>query len=198
VRLYDRLRKAGKGPHAAYLKGFCSAAGGDLFISVMQQARSESCDADAARPAHSAAPASAGLGRTRACVPEACWLALPAGGRDMEAEEPFEWWMAVRVIEISLAARAALDKPGADLLVPELKQRLQALLADRAAPVLLHGLQAWQPGACSPDRRSCTAHPAALLVPALFSCEGDFELAGLALQGRRLGNVHAFWPGHAF
>ncbi len=67
--MYDRLRLAGKAPHAAYLKGFCSAAGGDLLISVLQQALSEGGGGSAAQPARGAAPASAGPGRARACAP---------------------------------------------------------------------------------------------------------------------------------
>jgi HEAT repeat protein len=107
----------------------------------------------------------------------------------MGAKQPFAWYMILRVIEVALDARAALREPGADPLAPELEQRLQALLADRAAPVLLRGLQAWQPGARRPDRRPRTAHLAAPPVPALCSCKGGFELAAFgsarALAARR-------------
>jgi len=75
TRLYNRLRLAGKALHAAYLKGFCSAAGGDLLISVMQQALPKSCDTNAAQPARCAGPASAGPGRTRVCAPGASLVA---------------------------------------------------------------------------------------------------------------------------
>ena len=75
TELYTRLRLAGKAPHAAYLKGFCSTAGGDLLISVMQQALPESCGANAAQLTHSAAPALAGSGRTRMRAPGASLVA---------------------------------------------------------------------------------------------------------------------------
>ncbi len=86
MRLYDRLSKAGKAPHAAYLKGFCSAAGGDLLISVMQQAPSGSCDADAAEPAHGAAPAQpaqGACGRARLEHAGLCAICIRKGARKM-------------------------------------------------------------------------------------------------------------------
>jgi hypothetical protein len=75
--MYNRLRLAGKAPHAAYLKGFCSAAGGDLLISVLQQALPEGGGASAAQAARGAAPALAGSGRTRVCAPGASLVARP-------------------------------------------------------------------------------------------------------------------------
>ena len=84
AQLYERQRLAGKGLHAAYLKSFCSAAGGDLLISIMEQTLPKVCSAHAAQLTHSAAPASsraraharvyAGSKPGRACRPPRCTL----------------------------------------------------------------------------------------------------------------------------
>jgi len=173
--MYNRLRLAGKAAHAAYLKGFC-AAGGDLLISVMQQALPEGggASADAAR---GAAPASARSGRTRARGAGRQPGCAPAGGADADCRALF------KALHRMYNALRACD---AGALSPQTEERLQALLVDRAMPLLLRCMQTWKAGA---RRTIHTARGACLAasLPALWRSRAGF-LSRLddALLGRWL------------
>ena len=180
--MYNRLRLAGKTAHAAYLKGFCSAAGGDLLISVMQQAlpKGGGASADAARGAD---PASARSGRARARGAGREPGCAPAGGADADCRALFK---ALHRIECAFNAYNALRACDAGALSPQTEERLQALLVDRAMPLLLRCMQTWKAGA---RRTIHTARGACLAasLPALWRSRAGF-LSRLddALLGRWL------------
>ncbi len=180
--MYNRLRLAGKTAHAAYLKGFCSAAGGDLLISVMQQAlpKGGGASADAARGAD---PASARSGRARARGAGREPGCAPAGGADADCRALFK---ALHRIECAFNAYNALRACDAGALSPQTEQRLQALLVDRAMPLLLRCMQTWKAGA---RRSSHTARGACLAasLPALWRSRAGFlSRPDAALLGRWL------------
>ncbi len=58
--------------------------------------------------------------------------------------EPFE--TALRSVDRAVLAYSTLHAVAADPLEPEVEQRLQALLVDRVAPLLLRCLQTWEGG----------------------------------------------------
>ncbi len=136
--LYEKLRLAGKAPHAAYLAAFCSAPGSSLLIHVMEQALAVSCAAEAPPPAHGAGSASAGQ-ETHPDARGRCELAHRTAGD--------AWCTALDSTDRAMLAYSALLDSGADPLAPAVERRWLALLAERVTPMLLRCLQMWKGGA---------------------------------------------------
>ncbi len=126
------------------------------------------------------------LGRVRAHARVRAWRepgCAPAGGPDKDCRAIFK---ALHRLECAFNAYNALRGGDAGALSPAVEERLQALLVDRAMPLLLRCMQTWKGGARRTGRAACDACWAASL-PALWrSRAGSLSRLDEALLGRWL------------